>query len=163
MFKFLSLIYTSKDKNAYELATERPEVSLTFLTNFLSYEDRKSANLLNRFIPGKDRLCVRDKLCWKLAFFLLPKKQVFEWNNSYIKKSKEEDLGEFKEKLCRHFGWTEREWKLNKKLVLKEKEYYSDLLGVDNITRKKLGVEKVVIPKAPKVEEVTIRGLSEWS
>ena len=146
------------------MITEKPEISLSFLTNYLSYEDRKAANLLNRFIPGKDRLCVRDRLCWKLAYYLLPKKQVFQWNNSYIKKSKEEDLGEFKEKVCRHFGWSEREWKLNKGLVLKEKEYYSDLLGVDNLTRKKLGVEKVVIPKISKEEECPkIVGLGEWA
>jgi len=164
MFDYLRLLFTIKDKITYSKLVGKPEIGLHFLVSYLSYEDKKAANTLNKYIPGNGRPCIRESLCWKLFYYLRPKMNGFKWNQSYVSKTVNKEVKEFKQKVCKYYGWSDREWRINKMFVMKEKEKYCDLLGIENDVRKKLGVERVRIPKIKiqRSKQPKVEGLSRW-
>ena len=155
-FDSFGLLLTTRDKSAYKKIVALKVISPSFFVNYISYEDRNAANILNRYLYK-----VKENLFWYLAFCVVPRKLTFGWNKAYIKKPKNSEIEEFKVKVKKYFNWTEKEWRVNRKLILMRKSYYIDLLGFDNTVRKKMGAEKIIIPKVKYIEK-QVKNLEEW-
>ena len=121
-------IYTKDNR-----ITQAEEWYPLYFTKLLS-QDVDNVNAINRIIE----YCfyISSQHYFYLLYFFIPKK--FQYNIKYIKKLEEKEEDKLINKIKYILGWSEREFRLNKKIIeheiLTNREYWEGELGIGKDT-----------------------------
>ena len=157
----LGRVYTKQD---FEKIRIDKEISLQFIINYLDFDinTRRIAMVLNKYLYKTN-----EKLLWDLIFLMVPKKNSFYWNISYVGLPKKEEKKEYDESVKKYFGWSDREYRSHTELLkqLPElKEKIAQRYSISNKARKEVGLEEIEITEVDKLEKGTSnqKGLNAW-